>query len=67
MTDTLKLKSLFILNGLTQSEVANKLGITFQSLNLKINNKREFTQSEICKLCDILKIKNKVNEIFFVK
>lgn len=64
MTNTLKLKSLFVLNGLTQQEVAEKIGISYQSLSLKINNKREFKQSEISKLCEILNIKDG-EKIFF--
>lgn len=64
MTNSQKLKAEVIRNGLTQKELANKLGISFQSLNMKINNKRQFKASEISELSKILNIAN-VNEIFF--
>lgn len=64
MTNTLKLKSLLVLSGFTQQEVALKMGISYQSLSLKINNKREFKQSEIIKLCEVLNIKDG-KDIFF--
>ena len=64
MTNCLKLKAEIIRNGFTQKELANKLGISFQSINMKINNKRQFKASEISKLSKILNIAN-VNDIFF--
>ncbi len=64
MTNTLELKSLIIKNGLTQCKLAQKMGISFASLNMKIKNKRQFKSQEISKLCKILNITN-VNEIFF--
>ena len=46
-------------NGLTQSEVAKSIGISRASMNYKINNKRQFTASEITKLSHLLNIDNK--------
>ena len=65
MTNSLELKALIVKNGLTQQELAKKMGISFASLNMKIHNKRQFKSKEITFLRDILHIKN-VNAIFFV-
>lgn len=64
MTNTLKLKALIVERGFTQEEVAKRLNISFQSMNAKINNKREFKASEITILIDLLKITD-VRSIFF--
>jgi DNA-binding XRE family transcriptional regulator len=58
MTDSNKLKGAIIARGLTQSEVAKQMGICRQTLNYKINNKKEFTVPEMQKLMKILKICN---------
>lgn len=47
MTDTNKIKQILISKGLTQAKAAKLLGISPQSFNMKINNKREFTVKEI--------------------
>lgn len=68
MTNSLKLKALLLLNGLNQEDLAKYLGLSKQTINMKINNKRAFKLSEISKICDLLKIDN-VQErfaIFFV-
>lgn len=41
---------------LTQKEVAKAVGIGETSLNLALNNKREFKQDEIMRMCDLLEI-----------
>lgn len=64
MTNSLELKSLIIKNGLTQQKLAQIMGISFASLNMKIHNKRQFKSKEISRLCEILNIKD-VNPIFF--
>lgn len=64
MTNTLKLKSIMVEKGFTQAELAKALNISEQSLNYKINNKREFKASEITMLIKLLSITN-VSEIFF--
>lgn len=54
--------------GLTQSELAEKIGISDSSLNHSLNNKRSFRQSEITSVCDYLSIPNeKIEAYFFVR
>jgi len=50
----------------TQSEIADEIGISPNSLSRKLNGKREFTASEICKLKKSLEIEDAevINEIF---
>lgn len=68
MVNTNKLKAAIAKNGLTQRAVAEKLLLSTQSLNAKINNKTEFTVAEAYKLCGVLKIKQaEMVEIFFAK
>ncbi len=64
MTNSNKLKAIFISNGKTQQEVAKMMGLSQTSLNNKIHNKVDFRAKEILKLCEIFKIENK-EEIFF--
>lgn len=46
--------------------IANKMGISRQSLYLKLNGRREFKTSEMCKICEILRLTIKErNRIFF--
>lgn len=53
--------------------LANKLGVSYNTLTKKINGKRQFNLDEIWKLKDILNIDNKLmidilfNENFFVE
>jgi len=47
VVDSNKLKAVLIENGFTQEAMANKLDIATFTLNEKINNKREFTASEM--------------------
>ncbi len=64
MTATNELRSLIVKKGLTQGDIAKKLGISPQSFSYKLNNKVEFKASEIETLCSILSIKDK-DKIFF--
>lgn len=66
MTNTLKLKALMVEKGFTQEQLAKKLGISEQSLNYKINNKREFKASEIQALTKSLDVQD-VDSIFFAR
>ena len=53
---------------LTQSELAKNTGISEVSLNLKLNNKSSFKQSEITRICDVLSIPlDKITTYFFTK
>lgn len=50
---------------ITQSELARKLGISETSLNLSLNNKRPFKQSEISGICDCLVIPAECIDSYF--
>lgn len=63
-TNSNKLKAKIIEEGFTQTQIAKKLGISFQSLCYKINNRIEFKASEIQKLCELLSIKDKDSYFF---
>ena len=66
MTDSKKLKAIFVQAGKTQSEVADMLGISPTCLNNKILNKVDFKAKEIQKLCDVFNIQDK-EAIFFAE
>lgn len=66
-TNTSKLKAKLVEKGFTQAQIAEKLGISFQSLCYKINNKIEFKASEIQKLCELLDIKDKDEYFFYIQ
>lgn len=65
--DYSKLKGLMREKGVTQAELAKKIGISESSLNLKLNDKTEFKQREISKICEILNIIGGVDLYFFTK
>ena len=66
MTDGKKLKSFMVLKGLTQDRVAEAIGISTTTFNMKINNKREFLANEIKGLIELLDIpKDQIYGIFF--
>lgn len=52
-------------SGNTQESLAIKVKMSPSTLNLKLNNKRDFTQKQIKKICEELHIEN-VNEYFFL-
>lgn len=50
----------------TQDKFSSELGIGRVSLSQRLNNQLEFTQDEIFKACDILKIqKEEISTYFF--
>lgn len=52
----------------TQDELADKIGISATSMNLSLNNKRDFKQEEILSVCDCLGIPlSKIPEYFFCR
>lgn len=60
------LLSKFAERGLTQAEIADKLGINASSLNRKMNGETEFKRNEINLLKSILCLSaNDVDAIFF--
>lgn len=56
-------------HGMKYKFIAKELGISAQSLNSKMSNKREFTANEIGTLCELLRIKDyeQIKMIFFAK
>ena len=50
MKNTLNFKAWAVLNGLKQRDIANTLGVSLQSVNNKMNGRRDFTLVEIKKL-----------------
>lgn len=51
--------------GFSQESLALKTGISRTSLNLKLNNKSNFTQSEIRSIAELLDIKGENLSIYF--
>lgn len=52
----------------TQDGLAAKIGISATSMNLSLNNKRDFKQEEILSVCDQLSIPvARIPEYFFCK
>ncbi len=43
-------------NGITQTYVAEKTGITVNALNLSLRGKRKLMADEYIKICDVLKV-----------
>ena len=56
MINTEALKSLIESNGLKIKYVAEKIGLTYQGFKNKLENKSEFTVTEVNKLCKLLNI-----------
>lgn len=50
---------------ITQSGLASMLGLSETSLNLTLNNKRPFRQTEISKVCECLDIPNEHIDSYF--
>ena len=59
-----KLKAKIVENGLTQEQLAKKMGISVQNLNAKLNNRANLTLNEVISLVKILNITDPV-PIFF--
>lgn len=57
-----KLRGVRVEKGLTQEDMANKIGISTFSYLMKENGKRDFTLSEMKKICKILD--KELSEIF---
>lgn len=52
--------------GFTQEKLAKEIGISPCSLNLTLNNRRNFRQEEIQKACTVLKLTaNQIEPYFF--
>ena len=61
------LKAAIVESGMRQAEIAQRIGISYQSLSDKINNKTEFKVNEVIALCEVLDIADKREQIFFAK
>lgn len=63
--EVMLLKSKRALNGFTQEEIANEIGISTKSYNLKENGKRNFSLKEAATISQFLNLSLKeVNDIF---
>lgn len=58
------LKGKIVEKGYTQDQLAKRIGISGNSLSRKILGKREFTLSEVIKICNTLEISDP-SAIFF--
>ena len=69
LIDTQELEKRIMESGKKKSYIASALGISIQSLRLKLNNSNEFKLSEVNALCDILGITKASDKekIFFKK
>ena len=47
----LNFKAWLVINGITQRELAEVLGLSFQSVNKKVNGKEDFTLDQARKIC----------------
>lgn len=66
LTNSLKLNAAIVLSGLTIPEVAEKIGVSDDTLFKKMHNKTEFKASEMNALIEILNISiTNINDIFF--
>ncbi len=67
MTNTKLLNDKITKSGLKRNFIAEKLGLSYYGLKLKIDNENEFKASEISALCDLLNIKTveEKESIFF--
>ena len=61
----MKLRARFTELGLTQAEVAEKIGISANSLSRKLNGRQDFKLSEVRSLCKVLAIDNQAE--FFLR
>lgn len=52
-------------NGMTQCDIAQKIGISSTTFNKKLRGHTDFTQSEIRKLCRVLAIPDEEIHVYF--
>lgn len=51
-----RLRELMFKHKMSQAKLAEKLNLSTQSVHLKINGAREFTQSELVSIADIFQV-----------
>ena len=61
MINTNKIKARIMELGLTQEDIADKVGINRSTFNLKITNKRRIYMDEVVKVCQALNISTPVD------
>lgn len=66
MTDTDELKKLIRMRGYTLNDVSKQIGISKTTLSYKINNKVEFSVSEIKKIQTILNLTDTQRDFIFL-
>lgn len=62
-----KLKGLMREKNISQSKLAELVGISEVALNQKLNGKTQFRTDEIIKIAKVLDIGKKIQEFFFAK
>lgn len=63
--NVLKVKAAVVESGYSQTALAKDMGMSKNTLNLKLNGHSDFTISEMWKMCQILAIpKERIPEIF---
>ena len=69
MVNTEVLTDLVEKSGLKREYIAQRLGITRQTLTAKIAGESEFTVSEVRAICDVLQIKRlrDIDQLFFMR
>ncbi len=66
MTNTTKFKVALLEHNCTMQKLAETIGLSVTSLSYKLNNKREFTSTEIVNITNALNLtKQERDEIFF--
>lgn len=65
--DYSKLKGLMREKGVTQAELAKKIGMAESTLNLKLSGKSFFKADEILKIAEILDIMRPLDDYFFCR
>lgn len=66
-TNTNEFKAEIVRHGDTLTGLAKKLNISHVSLSMKVNGKRDFTQSEIAKIKEIYELNNERVDVIFFK
>lgn len=65
MTNSALLKAKMLASGYKMRYIAEKIGLSYQGMKNKIDNKHDFTASEIYALCELLHISPTERDIIF--
>lgn len=58
MVNTRKLKAAIVESGYTQTAIAERMGMSKNTFNMKVNGRKKFYADEAAWLCDFLHIDN---------